>query len=198
MKKKCSKCNIEKNSFEFYKRSDKPHLLQSHCKDCLGAKRKEYRLNNLEKFKIKDKSYHIKNKERRNKYLKKWQQENKKDRNIKDKIKRQTDVHFLLRSRIHNRIRMAIKRNSKFSTSSDLLGCSLEFFKKYFMNKFRSDMKWNDFMTGGIHIDHIIPCAAFDLSKEEDQFRCFHYTNLQPLWALDNLIKSDSMEVTYR
>ena len=54
------------------------------------------------------------------------------------------------------------------------------------------DMKWEDVMNGKIHIDHIKPCSSFDLSKPEEQKKCFHFTNLQPLWARDNLVKGVS------
>ena len=50
-------------------------------------------------------------------------------------------------------------------------------------------MTWDRFMKGEIQIDHIKPCAEFDLTKEEEQRICFHYKNLQPLWELDNLKK---------
>ena len=55
-------------------------------------------------------------------------------------------------------------------------------------------MTWKNHGLKGWHIDHIIPCAAFDLTKEEEQKKCFHYSNLQPLWWIDNLKKSNKME----
>lgn len=45
----------------------------------------------------------------------------------------------------------------------------------------------------GWHIDHIVPCASFDLSKPEEQKKCFHYTNLQALWWRDNIVKGDKI-----
>jgi len=57
-------------------------------------------------------------------------------------------------------------------------------------------MTWDNHGTGkngkGMkewHIDHIIPCCKFNLSKDEEQRKCFHYSNLQPLWASDNMKK---------
>jgi hypothetical protein len=51
-------------------------------------------------------------------------------------------------------------------------------------------MSWEN--HGEWHIDHIRPCASFsDLTQLEQQKQCCHYTNLQPLWAIDNILKSD-------
>ena len=51
-------------------------------------------------------------------------------------------------------------------------------------------MTWDDLLKGKIHIDHIIPISYFDLEKIEEQQKCFHYTNLQPLWAEENIRKN--------
>ena len=198
MAKKCSNCKRTKVDSDFYFRSDKLHLLQSHCKKCILIKRAKYRLENIQRFKKKDKIYHFNNRDQRLAYLKKYQQKHKAERSKWDKNKRTTDIHYALRSRLHNRIRMALKNNSKHSTSTILLGCEISYFKKYFMSKFKDSMDWESFLSGKIHIDHIISCSLFDLSKTKDQKKCFHYTNLQPLWAKDNLRKSNKREVYYR
>jgi DNA/RNA endonuclease G (NUC1) len=54
-------------------------------------------------------------------------------------------------------------------------------------------MNWENYGKNGWHIDHIIPCASFDLTDPKQQKNCFHYTNLQPLWAADNIRKSDKI-----
>ena len=68
-----------------------------------------------------------------------------------------------------------------------LLGCTFEYFIEYLQRLFKVGMTWKNY--GKWHIDHIKPCASFDLSKLEAQKKCFHYTNLQPLWAEENLKK---------
>lgn len=52
---------------------------------------------------------------------------------------------------------------------------------------FTNGMTWDNY--GQWHVDHIRPCALYDLTKEDQQMACFHYTNLQPLWAKDNMSK---------
>jgi len=87
----------------------------------------------------------------------------------------------LIRSRIYN----VLKRHSKLYSIFLLLGCSLKTLKQHLENQFKPGMTWEN--HGKWHIDHIRPCASFDLSKPEEQKKCFHYTNLRPLWAEENL-----------
>lgn len=74
-----------------------------------------------------------------------------------------------------------------------MLGCDFEFFINYIESKFLSGMTWQNHTRTGWHIDHIMPCASFDLTDPEQQKKCFHYSNLQPLWAEDNLRKGDKV-----
>jgi hypothetical protein len=71
--------------------------------------------------------------------------------------------------------------------TEELLGCTISFFIKHLEKHFRPGMSWENY--GKWHIDHIIPCAAFDLGDPSQQRQCFHYTNLRPLWAIQNLKK---------
>lgn len=77
----------------------------------------------------------------------------------------------------------------------ELLGCSVDECRKYLESKFLPGMTWENYGKSGWHIDHIIPCNLFDLTKPEEQLKCFHYTNLQPLWETDNASKQDKVEV---
>ena len=195
--KKCCKCKTEKQAVEFYHRSDKPHLLMSRCKPCICEDTKEDAMRSPTK-KLRDREYYSANKERRNAYMKEWQKRNKHLRYSKDKEKCLRDVHFAMRQRLHNRLRTAIRRNPKHTSVVVLLGCSLQEFKVYFESRFSNGMTWEAFSRGEIHIDHIITCALFDLSQEEQQRKCFHYTNLQPLYAKDNMSKGKKVEVSHR
>jgi hypothetical protein len=69
------------------------------------------------------------------------------------------------------------------------LGCSIDELKTYLESKFELDMSWDNYGRKGWHIDHIVPLCKFDLSNKVELERACHYTNLQPLWANDNLAK---------
>jgi len=76
--------------------------------------------------------------------------------------------------------------------TSEMLGCPVEFFKTYIEERFYGKMAWDNW--GEVwELDHIIPCASFDLSNEEEARRCFHYSNFQPLIKTENRIKSDKI-----
>lgn len=86
---------------------------------------------------------------------------------------------------LRSRMRDALRRNSKATTTVKFLGCSIEDFWIYLESKFEPGMSREN--LGKVwHIDHIVPCALFDLSNPEHQRRCFHFSNLQPLFALEN------------
>lgn len=71
----------------------------------------------------------------------------------------------------------------------DLLGCSVAELRVHIEAKFLPGMGWDNHTHKGWHLDHVIPCSAWDLTDPEQQRRCFHFSNLQPLWASDNMHK---------
>jgi len=97
-----------------------------------------------------------------------------------------------IRSRIHTAIRNSHKNANKKNRTIELLGCSYTELKIYIEKMFTDGMSWDLVMNGKVHLDHIKPCKLFDLTKEEEQKKCFNYKNLQPLWAIDNLKKGIS------
>ena len=169
---------------------------------------KEYRIKNKEKIKKRMKLYRLKHKERDKKYAKEYR-----IKNI-DKIKKrmkayrirsrkkiaayvrtrfQKDLNYKTVMNLRHRIYSALKGTVKSKRTIDLLGISVDDFWSHLESKFKPGMTKNNYGKKW-HIDHVIPCAAFDLTKPEEQFKCFHYTNLQPLWAKENLKKGAKLE----
>jgi len=97
------------------------------------------------------------------------------------------DINYKLRITLHNRLHQLVKLGYRIKRSSILVGCSYEDLMEHLESKFTEDMTFQNY--GLWHIDHIRPCASFDLECVKEQEICFHYTNLQPLWAKDNLKK---------
>lgn len=96
-------------------------------------------------------------------------------------------ISMRLRTRIYNAIR---GRCPKAAGSVALLGASIPDIRAHLEAQFKPGMSWDNYGKGGWHVDHIRPCASFDLTKPEEQRACFHYSNLQPLWWHENLRKS--------
>ena len=88
------------------------------------------------------------------------------------------------------RLRGILKAKKTFRLNIDqLIGCRPIELKTHLESRFAPGMNWDNYGFTGWHIDHIIPCAAFDLTKKDEAQKCFHFTNLQPLWARDNMVK---------
>lgn len=94
------------------------------------------------------------------------------------------DIGFSIKRRLQCRLNEVLSRRGKSQRTEEYLGCSITNFKAHIESLFVSGMSWENRHLW--HIDHIRPCASFDLTDPEQQRCCFHYTNLQPLWALDN------------
>jgi len=194
--KLCSKKYVEthKEEKQIYNKEYKKIYQQEH-KEELKKKKHESYLKNKEQIKIAHREYYLKNKEASNARSKKYYEEHKEEmiqackENHKKRVKKDISYKILhyLRARIYNSIRY----NYKSSHTLELLGCSIEFLKLHLENQFKEGMSWSNY--GEWHIDHIRPCASFDMSISEQQKLCFNYNNLQPLWAEENLHKHASL-----
>lgn len=203
----CSRCKIEKGTEEFYKDKNTKRGLTSWCKSCAKEKDAKWRAENRERKKETSTKWYAENRERRKEYLAKWRTENKhysvkwrakngerkREYNAKwQQNKYHNDISYKLRSLLRNRIRSAIKKGSKSARTLGLLGCSVEEVKRHLESQFKDGMSWEN--HGEWHIDHIVPCASFDLTDPEQQKQCFHYSNLQPLWATENMEKGAKLD----
>ena len=129
--------------------------------------------------------------EERTEYKKQWGVKNRAKNNARLRAKRASNPSFKVACNLRKRLSHLIRLSSATKTAQTLilLGCSLESFRLYLESRFESGMTWENY--GQWHIDHIMPCAIFDLTNTEHQRRCFHFSNMQPLWAIDNWRKSD-------
>ena len=131
-------------------------------------------------------------------FNKKWNEYQKRTGQNKkhNKLKRQTDIQWKLKANLRGRYLDALKRHTsggkvnKHHSAIELIGCSIEFYKQYLEQQFKPDMTWEN--HGMLwEIDHIKPCAIFDLTDSKQQQECFHYSNTQPLYYSDNRSKGD-------
>ena len=142
---------------------------------------KNYRKQNKDKIKARDKKYQAENREKINAMYR----ENRKKPQVK------------LRNALGGRVRNALKCQGvkKNKGTMDLIGCSPSFLRKYLEAQFEEGMTWKNYGNDpekSWHMDHIRPRASFDLTDEDQQRECFHYSNIQPLWARENMIKNDT------
>lgn len=90
-----------------------------------------------------------------------------------------------------SRIRAAICGKKKSVSTRELIGCDIADLMRHLESKFKPRMAWNNYGIRGWHIDHIRPCSSFNLLNENELRTCFHFSNLQPLWAAENIRKKD-------
>lgn len=217
--KVCSKCKQEKKVCEFgNSKSSKDGLLYC-CKKCNNKRSVEYRKNNPEKVLEITRNWTAKNPEWVYNRHKKWRDENrelaneiKRDwlnknpekrkqyrENYKPrkreqrKERRNTDPIFNLTNRMRGRLRkyLIILNIAKTNKTFEIVGCSPQFLKEHLEKQFIDGMTWEN--RSEWHIDHKIPLSS--AKTEEELYKLCHYTNLQPLWAEENLKKSNKIIV---
>ena len=159
---------------------------------------KKYREENKDTIREYFKKYREENKDKIRELVKKYQEENKdtiRENVRKWRNKRYKDPNYKIRILTRKRIMNALKNNNinKTSKSLELLGCTIQEAREHLEKQFKEGMTWDNHGRKGWHIDHIIPCASFDLTDPEQQKKCFHYTNLQPLWAKENISKGSKI-----
>lgn len=120
--------------------------------------------------------------------LKRWQANNPDYRRRKYQTDEQTRIRDNLRSTLHEVMIRRSKRDwIKGARLGTLVGCSRPDLIAHIEAQFEPGMTWENYGRGGWEMDHIRPCASFDLTDPAQQAACFHYTNLRPLWRLDNM-----------
>lgn len=187
----CSCCQIPKPEELFFK---KRKSLEAICKDCKKLKSKRPDL--VEKRKLRQKRYREENRDRERARILKWNRENnvrvraRSARYLRER--RLKDLGFRIRMNLSSQLSHFVSGKSRRAIKT-LLGCSFEGLISRFQSLFVPGMSVENY--GSVwHVDHIKPCAKFDLTDPEQQKACFHFSNLQPLFALDNLRKSDNYD----
>jgi len=209
----CKECHKRINN-EAKERKAKWH---QENKERLSAQFNEWKKNNRDVYLEQKRNQNQKawetKKDEMNAYQKAWREAHKEsrkkttrgyyDRN-KSKIceyacgymkaRRKSDPEYMLRINLRAGVRYALRKGEiKSGRTLSLIGCSVAYLKKHIESKFKDGMSWDNYGVNGWHIDHIYPCAAFDLTKESEQKLCFNYTNLQPMWADENRSKQDNI-----
>jgi hypothetical protein len=195
--KLCGKCALEKSILDFGKQKGGKHGAFSVCKSCVSDWQKAKRLKHADSFRVSDAAKYIrhrdKNLERRAIYYNKNKTEVLRKHNVYVKERSKNDFSFRIRRNVSRRITLAVKSGVGRESAMKLLGCDLQTFIKHIENQFDQYMSWDTYGKFGWHFDHIIPCAAFDLSQESQRAECFNYKNYQPLWFKDNSSKCDTL-----
>jgi hypothetical protein len=204
--KVCNKCLIEKPLNELVKRANSVDGYRPLCKICYNQYKNDRYEKESEKIKERQRKYREKNpnyiafyretnKEKILDQMKNYYQNNSKK--LKDNMKtyqrerKKNDNIFNIKSTIRTRIYkfLLIKNIKKTSKTFDIIGCSPIELKEHLERQFTDNMNWRNRSLW--HIDHIVPLSI--AKTEEEIYKLCHYTNLQPLWAEDNLKKSNKI-----
>jgi len=204
--KVCSKCGEEKELTEFYKAKNGKFGVQAYCKICRRNYNKAYYKENQEERREYNRNWRKENPDyRKQQYqnnreaeLKKQKQRDQKNAKHRKHYKRekyQSDPQFRVALCIRQRTYQLVQsgKAKKFCGYNDYIGCTPQELIQHLESQFHNcpstsvSMTWDN--HGEWHIDHIRPLASFDLTNEEEFMQAHHYTNLQPLWAKENLSK---------
>lgn len=137
--------------------------------------------------------YYQKNKKKKDGQTLEWRRKNCESLQAKDRKRYAEDIAYCMKRRLSARLRVAFNRAmvKKTANTMDLVCCDSDFLLSHIESKFLPGMTWAN--RSEWHIDHIKPCASFDLTQKDQQKACFCWSNLQPLWGADNCSKGDKI-----
>lgn len=195
--KTCTVCHIEKPLSEFPKGKGYHDGIRSSCKICHNANNKKFRDSKEGKQYHKDKvsawqkSNPERVKEKRNRY-----RSNPVNKLTEKRYKQKrllSSPGFKIECAARCRIREILKAHKISYSSAKLVGCSKDELIIHLSTLFKPGMTLQNHGVHGWHVDHVIPCAKFDLTDINQLKQCFHYTNLQPLWCNENWEKGSKI-----
>ncbi len=192
----CKSCLRILQPEEFYSDKRNKNGLRSICKRCT----REYNLSRDRLKYYETYRNSVKGKESLSKY-RGTESYKERDRQkhreplckLRNKIRRQTDLQYKLKILLRKRVSSAIREGKKGGSAVKDLGCSLSKLKLHLEKQFSPGMSWNNRGSRGWHIDHITPLTMFDLAQKDQFLVACHYSNLQPMWATDNIRKGNRM-----
>jgi len=198
----CPKCKKIKGISRFGKNKANGNGLKYWCKNCERLYKRYWRKTlGRSKFKAGLKKYQqsFKGKEAKSKATKRWNKSDNGKAYWRNYFKNRyyNDPVFRIAQTLRWRFKNAFKyhRGSYSVLLKYLVGCNYKTLRKHLEIHFQEGMSWSNYGLFGWHIDHITPCSHFNLSDPKQQKQCFHYTNLQPLWAIDNLRKGKNVRI---
>jgi len=158
-------------------------------KEKILERQKKYYVKNKDKILEKAKEYYIQSKDKILEKAKEYYIQNKSKKRGYEARKYKEDEQFKLAHLLRRRLRISIKEKNETISAVRLLSCTIKEVCIYIENRFQEGMNWNNWSVHGWHIDHITPLSSFNLIDPEQAAKACHYTNLQPMWAKDNLSK---------
>lgn len=178
--KKCTKCSEEKNVTNFYKHPKTKDGLYPSCKDC----QREYSKIYVRSQQHKEYNSKYQKTEKYREYARSYFRE-------KYKEEYHSNPQLKIANNLRKRLRTSLKENKGIRIGSAIrdLGCSISELKAHLETRFKEGMSWENY--GSWHIDHIKPLSKFDLTDRSQFLEVCHYTNLQPLWAYENMSKGN-------
>lgn len=161
----------------------------SNC-ERLKACRRAYREENVDACRASDKKYQAKRDKREYNSQRRGYYAANKDRILKQRSRRRRiDLNYKISISLRVRLCMAVRNGQKAGSAVRDLGCSVQELRVYIETRFQSGMTWKNWSRKGWHLDHVKPLSTFDLTDRGQFLEACHYTNLQPLWARENLRK---------
>lgn len=195
----CKQCDKERSAA--YRNQNRESLLAKKRaynlkhKTVINEKKRLYNQSTREEKAIKDKLYYASHKAEKREYDRRYRALNRLKANERLRFKRKTDPQYRLAANLRTRLNKFFRGKTKSGSAVSDLGCSLGFLMQWLEEQFQPGMTWDNYGEGSYQwsLDHIKPLSSYDLTNRADFLAACHFTNLQPLWHIDNLRKSDNL-----